>query len=164
MARSSLLYIGSFRSHGIQPPDARSHSKEPSMSSTLQRLAIVSALALVVSGTVHLVDAPDTFGDATYLGLSFLLQFAVTLVAAAGILLDSRWAWGLGALVALGSIGMYVISRTVGLPGQSGEEWLEWSGVVAMTSEAVAFAATILGLRLIRATRSVAAVSPVTQS
>ena len=32
------------------------------MSSTLQRLSIVAALALVVSGTVHLVDAPDTIG------------------------------------------------------------------------------------------------------
>ena len=121
------------------------------MPSTLQRLAIVAALALVVSGTVHLVDAPDTFGDATYLGLSFLVQFAVTLVAAAGILLGSRLAWGLGALVALGSIGMYVVSRTVGLPGQAGEEWLEWSGIIALTSEAVALAATVLGLRFLRA-------------
>ena len=127
------------------------------MSSTLGRLAIVAALALAVSGTVHLLEAPDTFGDATYLGLSFLLQFAVTLLAAAGILLDSRLAWGLGALVALGSIGMYVISRTIGLPGQSGEEWLEWSGVVALASEAVALAATVLGLRLMRATRAVEA-------
>jgi hypothetical protein len=124
------------------------------MSSTLQRLAIVAALALVVSGTVHLVEAPGTFGDATYLGLSFLMQFAVALVAAAGILLGSRLAWGLGALVSMGAIGMYVISRTIGLPGQSGEEWLEWSGVVAVTSEAVALTATVLGLRLLRATRA----------
>jgi hypothetical protein len=125
------------------------------VSSTLQRVGIVAALALVVSGTVHLVDAPDTFGDATYLGLSFLLQFAVTLVAATGILLGSRLAWGLGALIALGSIGMYVISRTTGLPGQSGEEWLEWSGIIAMTSEAIALVATVLGLGLLRATHAI---------
>jgi hypothetical protein len=124
------------------------------MSSTLQRVTIVAALALVVSGTVHLVDAPDTFGDATYLGLSFLVQFAVTLVAATGIILGSRLALGLGALISLGSIGMYVISRTIGLPGQSGEEWLEWAGVIAMTSETIALVATVLGLRLLRATRA----------
>ena len=124
------------------------------MSSTLGRLAIIAALALAVSGTVHLLEAPDTFGDATYLGLSFLMQFAVTLVAAAGILLGSRLAWGLGALVSFGAIGMYVISRTVGLPGQSGEEWLEWSGIVAMSSEAIALAATVLGLRLLRAAQT----------
>lgn len=127
------------------------------MSTTLQRLSIVAALALVVSGTVHLVDAPDTFGDATYLGLSFLLQFAVTLVAAAGILLGSRLAWGLGALVALGSIGMYVISRTIGLPGQSNEVWLEWSGIVAVTFEGIALVATVLGLRLLRTVTHAAA-------
>ena len=128
------------------------------MSTTLQRLSMVAALALVVSGTVHLVDAPDTFGDATYLGLSFLIQFAVTLVAAAGILLSSRLAWGLGALVALGSFGMYVISRTIGLPGQSNEVWLEWSGIVAVTFEGIALVATVLGLRLLRtATHAVAA-------
>ncbi len=131
------------------------------MSSTLQRLSIVAALALVVSGTVHLVDAPDTFGDATYLGLSFLLNFGVAIVAAVGILLGSRLAWGLGALFSLGSIGMYVISRTIGLPGQSGEEWLEWSGVVAVTSEAIALVATVLGLRLLRAAQTArAAVAP----
>ena len=124
------------------------------MSLTLQRLTIVAALALVVSGTVHLVDAPDTFGDATYLGLSFLLNFGVALVAAVGILLGSRLAWGLGALVALGSIGMYVISRTIGLPGQSGEVWLEWSGLVAVTFEGIALVATVLGLRLLRVTRA----------
>ena len=134
------------------------------MSFTLQRLAIVAALALVVSGTVHLVDAPDTFGDATYLGLSFLVQFTVTLVAAAGILLNSRLAWGLGALVALGSIGMYVISRTVGLPGQSGEEWLEWSGIIALTSEVIALVATVLGLRLLRAAHATRAAGAVAAS
>ena len=122
------------------------------MSSTLQRLAIVAALALVVSGTVHLVDAPDTFSDATYLGLFFLAHFAVTLAAASGILLGSRLAWGLGAFVSLASIGMYVISRTLGLPGQSGEEWLEWAGIIAVGSEAIALVATMLGLRLLHTT------------
>ncbi len=124
------------------------------MSFSLQRLAIVAALALVVAGTVHLVDAPDTFGDATYLGLSFVANFAIALLAAVGILLGSRMAWGLGALFSVASIAMYVISRTIGLPGQSGEEWLEWSGVVAVTAEAVALVATVVGLRLLGATRA----------
>lgn len=121
------------------------------MSTNLQRIAITAALALTVAGTVHLVDAPGTFEDATYLGLSFLAQFVVTLAAAAGILLGSRLAWALGALVAAASIGMYVISRTVGLPGQLGEEWLEWACVLSMVSEAIALVATLWGLRLLRA-------------
>jgi hypothetical protein len=120
------------------------------MTSTLHRVAIVAAIALAVAGTVHLVDAPDTFGDATYLGLSFLAQFVVTVVAAAGILLGSRLAWGLGAVVSGASIAMYVISRTVGLPGQSGEEWLKWAGIISMVSETIALIATLWGLQLMR--------------
>jgi hypothetical protein len=122
-------------------------------SSTLGRLGVVAALALVVSGAVHLMDAPDTMGDATYLGLSFYAQFLVTIGIAAGILMGSRLAWGLGALVSAASIVMYVISRTVGLPGQSGEEWLEWAGIIAVASEVVALTATLAGLRLLRSVR-----------
>ncbi|MFN8620750.1 MAG: hypothetical protein U0869_08420 [Chloroflexota bacterium] len=125
-----------------------------SSSTTLNRLAIVAALALTVSGVVHLMDAPDTMADGTYLGLSFYAQFIVTIVAAVGILLGSRLAWGLGALVAGGSLAMYVISRTVGLPGQSGEDWFEWAGLIAIASEAIALGATVAGLRLMRTARA----------
>jgi hypothetical protein len=119
-------------------------------STTIHRIAIVAALALAVSGTVHLMDAPDTMEDATYLGLSFYAHFVVTMAIAAGILLGSRLAWGLGALVSAASIGAYVISRTVGLPGQSGEEWMEWAGILAVAAEAIALVATLTGLRLLR--------------
>lgn len=124
-------------------------------STTIHRIAIIAALALAVSGTVHLMDAPDTMGDATYLGLSFYAHFVVTMAIAAGILLGSRLAWGLGALVSAASIGMYLISRTVGLPGQSGEEWMEWAGILAVAAEAIALVATLAGLRLVRSARAV---------
>lgn len=123
-------------------------------STTVNRIAIVAALALAVSGTVHLMDAPDTMGDATYLGLSFYAHFFVTIAIAAGILMGSRLAWGLGALVSAASIGMYVVSRTIGLPGQSGEEWMEWAGILAVAAEAVALVATLAGLRLVRTVRA----------
>jgi len=124
------------------------------MSSTAtDRIAIIAALALVVSGTVHLMDAPDTMGDATYLGLSFYAHFFVTVAAAAGILMGSRLGWGLGALVSGASIGMYTISRTIGLPGQGEEVWLEWAGIIAVGAEFVALGATVLGLHLMRSVR-----------
>ena len=75
-----------------------------------------------------------------------------------------RLAWGLGALVALGSSGMYLASRTVGLPGQAGEEWLEWSGIIALTSQAIALVATVLGLRLIRAAHATRAAGAIAAS
>jgi hypothetical protein len=91
--------------------------------------------ALVIGGTVHLVEAPSTVEDATYLGLAFLANFAVSIAAVILIARGSRIGWGLGTLVTAGSVAAYIVSRTVGLPGQSGEEWLEFSGVIAVLSE-----------------------------
>ena len=40
---------------------------------------------LVVVGMVHLIEAPEYFEDATYLGLLFLANFAGAILAATGI-------------------------------------------------------------------------------
>jgi hypothetical protein len=133
------------------------------MSNTLRYVAITAALALTVAGTVHLVDAPGAFREAAYLGLSFVAQFTICVLAAAGILLGSRFAWIIGALVSAATIVMYVISRTVGLPGQSGEGWLGWAGVVSTGSEIIALAATLWGLRLLRTTPAGRPVGPSTR-
>ena len=123
---------------------------------TSRATAILTAavVALIVGGTVHLVEAPSTFEDATYLGLAFLANAAASVVAAVLLMRGSRLGWGLGALVAAGSIAAYIVSRTVGLPGQSDEQWLELSGVVAVASEVaflVAFATVMPALRIGRA-------------
>lgn len=127
------------------------------MTSTRSATFVAAALvALIVGGTVHLVEAPSTFEDATYLGLAFLANFALSVAAAFLIVRGSRLGWGLGAMVTAGSVAAYVVSRTVGLPGQSGEEWLELSGVIAVLSEiafVVLVAAAVPVLRTGRAPR-----------
>jgi hypothetical protein len=40
---------------------------------------------LVVVGMVHLIEAPEYFEGATYLGVLFLANFAGAILAAAGI-------------------------------------------------------------------------------
>jgi hypothetical protein len=132
------------------------------MSSTLRFVAIIAALALTVAGTVHLVEAPGAYREAAYLGLSFVAHFAVAVLAAAGILLGSRLAWALGALVSAATIVLYVISRTVGLPGQSGEPWFGWAGVLSGAAEVIALVAALWGLRLMRKTAT-GAVGPPTR-
>jgi hypothetical protein len=92
---------------------------------------------ILVTGAIHLIDAPSSFGDATYKGLLFLANGIAALVAAFGIYRGERtWGWGLGVLVASGALLGYVISRTVGLPGLPPDVWLEPLGVLSLMVEA----------------------------
>ena len=94
---------------------------------------------ILVTGAIHFIDAPGSFGDATYKGLLFVANGIAAIVAAIGIYRGERlWGWGLGLLVAGGALLAYVISRTVGLPGLAPDVWLEPLGVLSLLVE-VAF-------------------------
>lgn len=106
---------------------------------------------ILVTGAIHFIDAPGSFGDATYKGLLFLANGTAAIIAAFGIYRgDRRWGWGLGLLVAGGALVSYVISRTVGLPGLAPDVWLEPLGLLSLMVEAgfiVLFAQSRLGAR-----------------
>jgi hypothetical protein len=90
-----------------------------------------------VTGAIHFIDAPGSFGDATYKGLLFLANGIAAVVAAFGIHRgEQTWGWGLGVLVAGGALVSYVISRTVGLPGLAPDIWLEPFGILSLMVEA----------------------------
>ena len=95
-------------------------------------------IAIVASGVIHLVEAPDAFGDARYKGILFVAQGLGALGAAVGIYRAGQgWGWVLGVLVAGGALIGYVLSRTVGLPGLPAEpeNWLEPMGVASLIAE-----------------------------
>ena len=96
-----------------------------------------AAIALIlVTGAIHFIDAPGSFGDATYKGLLFVANGIAAIVAAFGIYRGERlWGWGLGLLVAGGALVGYVISRTVGLPGLAPDVWLEPLGILSLIVE-----------------------------
>jgi hypothetical protein len=99
---------------------------------------------ILVTGAIHFVDAPGSFGDATYKGLLFLANGIGALVAAVGIYRGERtWGWALGVLVAGGALVGYVISRTVGLPGLEPETWLEPLGILSLMVEAAFIVVTL---------------------
>lgn len=104
-------------------------------SRTMKWLAIAAILGM---GIIHVVEARDAFGDATYKGILFVGNGVGALVVAVGIYRNQRVVgWVLGLLVALGAIIAYVASRTVGLPGLPAEPdaWLEPLGVAAVVCE-----------------------------
>lgn len=106
-------------------------------SSVVKWLAISAILG---TGLIHVIEAQDAFGDATYKGLLFVANGVGALVAATGIYRGQRAAgWLLGAFIAGGAILAYVASRTVGLPGLPAEPdaWLEPMGVASLLCETV---------------------------
>lgn len=105
----------------------------------IPRTLVIAGIALIlITGLVHLIDAPDAFEEATYKGVLFVLNALGALIAAIGIWRGQRLSgWVLGLVVAAGALLGYVLSRTVGLPGLPAEpdEWFEPLGVVSMIAE-----------------------------
>jgi hypothetical protein len=104
-------------------------------SPTLKWLAIAAILG---TGFIHIVEARDAFGEATYKGLLFVANGVGALVAAFGVYRNQReLGWVLGLLVAGGAFLAYVASRTVGLPGLPAEPdaWFEPMGVASLVCE-----------------------------
>jgi hypothetical protein len=95
----------------------------------------IGILLIALEGLIHLLDAPDSFDDATYKGLLFGAVVIGAAVTSVGIYRGQRWGWTLGALTAGSAFIGYIISRTTGLPGLPVEEWLEPLGVLSLLVE-----------------------------
>jgi peptidoglycan/LPS O-acetylase OafA/YrhL len=117
----------------------------------------IAIAAIVASGVIHLIEARDAFGDATYKGILFVAQGLGALVAGVGIYRAERvWGWSLGLLAAGGALIGYVLSRTVGLPGLAPEPaaWLEPMGVASLIVEGLFVLLFVVAWRRPRASTS----------
>jgi hypothetical protein len=102
-----------------------------------KRVMWAGIVLILVTGMIHLIDAPGSFGDATYKGILFVANGIGAAVAALGIYRGARdWGWGLGLLIAGGALAGYIISRTLGLPGLGPDVWLEPLGIASLIVEA----------------------------
>lgn len=113
-------------------------------------IVVLAIAAILVTGAIHLKDAPDAYHDAAYKGVLFALNGLGALISAVGIWMGARrWGWGLGLLIAAGSIAGYIASRTVGLPALPAEPdaWLEPLGVASLIAEALFVALTLWVLK-----------------
>ena len=109
------------------------------MRTTSKTILWLGIVLILITGLVHFIDAPDAFEEVTYKGWLFVANGLGAIVAAYGIWKNERWGWGLGLLIAAGSVAAYVASRTVGLPQLPAEpdEWLEPLGVLSVMAEAL---------------------------
>lgn len=101
---------------------------------------------MAIVGLIHLVEAPEYYSEAAYLGILFLVNALGAAVSMWGIYRQQAWGWVLGVVVAGGAVIAYFISRTVGLPGFSGAPWFESMDVLSLIVEVafVVIAANVL--------------------
>ena len=103
---------------------------------TTTTLPRVGAATMAGIAAIHLVLAPEYFGEQAYIGVLFLFGAAAGAVIAGRLWRAAdRAAWTVGAVMsAVMAIG-FVLSRTVGLPGFHESEW-ELSGLISLLLEA----------------------------
>jgi hypothetical protein len=101
---------------------------------------------LAATGALHLLLAPEYLGEKAYIGVLFILGGLTALVVATRLWTahDVR-AWWLGALIATGMAGGFILSRTTGLPGFHESDW-EPSGLASVALE-LGFIGILVGLR-----------------
>jgi hypothetical protein len=114
---------------------AQAHQAAPVSEQAARLLAVVGMAGIAV---IHILDAPDTFEGVKYI---FWLYIAIIVGAIPISLLllqwSSRLAWIGPALLAAGPLIGYLLTRSVGLPGDSGDigNWLDSLGLASMFVE-----------------------------
>jgi hypothetical protein len=121
---------------------------------------VVGAMLALAVATVHVADqgGVTALSSPDWIGWSYRL-IEVSGVATALILLLPRPArlttttgWAAGALLGVGPFAAYILSRTVGVPGDPGDvgNWGYWVGTVSMFVEA---ALVVLSVSMLLALR-----------
>ena len=101
-------------------------------------LAWIGIALILSTGIIHISMFSEEYAEAPYLGVMFVGSFIGSVIAAMGIYRQQPlWGRGTGALIALGSIVGYVLSRTIGLPISGIEPWGPAIGYVSLAVEII---------------------------
>jgi hypothetical protein len=136
------------RAPAMMPGGAATYARAPTAPVSEQAARLLAVIGMAAIAVIHILDAPGTFEGVKYI---FWLYIAVIVGAIPfSILLlqwSSRLAWVGPALLAAGPLIGFVLTRSIGLPGDSGDigNWLESLGLASMFVEAA-----VLSLSLVR--------------
>jgi len=111
------------------------------------------AVGLAGIGLIHLLDAPGKLGETPYMFWLYLALIAGCLIGAALLMrAHTRLAWTAAAILAASPFIGYVLDRTTGLPGATGDigNWTEPLGLASLFVEACVVALSLYGLALLR--------------
>ncbi|MCX5710493.1 MAG: hypothetical protein NT060_00745 [Candidatus Omnitrophica bacterium] len=107
-------------------------------------------ITILITGLIHVIDAPDSFTEAAYKGWFFYFNGLGALAAAYGIFRIRAWGWDLGLFIAIASIVLYIASRSIGLPLIPAEPdaWLEPIGLASLIAEGLFVVVYIFNRRI----------------
>ena len=115
----------------------------------VQRAAVVVALGGIA--LVHLLDVEDRLAEVPYIGWLFVAIIVASLaVASLLIRSDDRRAWAAAGLIAGATIMGYVVTRTIGMPNDGGDDignWTEPLGLASLMVEGIVVALAVSRLR-----------------
>ncbi len=109
-------------------------------------LAGMAALASVVA--IHATELGGKVDEIAYIGAGYVALIAGCLIAMLMLAVGDRRGWTVAGSTAAATLGGYILTRTVGLPGSTGDigNWLETLAVWAMVSEIVVIGLSVIGL------------------
>jgi hypothetical protein len=99
--------------------------------------AVVGLLGIAL---IHLLDLPGKIHETPYLGVAYIVLIVAAVAAAAALVhRDTRGGWVLGTVLASATVVAFVVNRTVGMPGATGDigNWLEPLGLASLFVEAI---------------------------
>lgn len=114
--------------------------RHTSVAKVSPRTITLGAGLTALTGLIHLVDAPEYYGEVHYIGVLFVLTAIGAAVSVVGITRGERWGWALALAIASSSAIAYVMSRTVGIPMFRENSWatfLEPMGLASLAVEAM---------------------------
>jgi hypothetical protein len=98
------------------------------------------AVGLAGIGLIHLLDLPSKLDETPYIGWMYIALIAGAILCAFELMrTGSDAAWTAAALLALGAMIGYTLTRTVGLPAATGDvgNWLEPLGLASLFVEGI---------------------------
>ena len=118
-------------------------------------IAVMAAALLGGCGVIHLVMVPSHIGASTVEGVGFAVTGWVQLILAAALIIRARLAvWIAVAVSSIAAIGIWAISRTVGLPIGAHANEAETAGFVDGSVVGMQALAAVLALGVLRPRRS----------
>jgi hypothetical protein len=117
----------------------------------VSEIAARAAVAVGLAGIalIHLLDSIGKWSETRYLFWMYIALMAGSLITAGAVLFTrSRLSWLAAAAVAASALAGYVIDRTVGLPGATGDigNWTEPLGLASLFVEGAVVAVSLIGL------------------
>jgi hypothetical protein len=146
-ARSSHARTSDGQSPSSRAP-VRRHAEPQHLNESAVRRG-VAAIGLAGIALIHVLDLPGKLQETPYLGVAYLgLIVTALIVAEALVRRDTALVWLAAAGIALATMGGYVVNRTLGMPGATGDigNWLEPLGLASLFVEGVVAMLAVTGL------------------